>query len=113
MKRLSAIVLSLILFWVQVVVLAAPAEAGTPKRSGCCSCQTAKCCVAKSRSSESVPQPCAPVLSFQLNHYLFNSAASPARLLPSGEAGFFSAVSASPLFAAHVPLFMRDCALLI
>lgn len=113
MKRLSAILLSLLLMWMQVVVMARPATADAPIKCTCCSCKTARCCVGESDSSASQPQPVAPVQSAQLNFNLLPSAASPAWFLPSGEADVFSAASALPLSAARIPLFTRDCAILI
>lgn len=113
MKRLTALFLSLLLLWVQAVVLAQPAVADTPAQCTCCSCKTGRCCVGESAPGGSVPQPAAPTQSVPLHQNLFTFAASPMWLLPAGEAQVFSAASASPLAAARVPLFTRDCALLI
>jgi hypothetical protein len=113
MKRLTAILLSLLLLWVQFIVMAPPAQSGAPARCRCCSCGTGECCVGKSAPSDSAPLPVAPVQTAQLGQNLFTFTASPAWLLPAGEAEVFSAVSASPLSAARVPLFQRNCALLI
>ena len=113
MKRLAAMFLSLLLLWVQAVVLAQPALADAPAKCTCCSCKTAKCCVGESSSSDSTPQPAAPSASVSLGQTLFTFSASLAWSLPAGEAEVFAAVSALPLSAARVSLFMRDCALLI
>ena len=112
MKRLSAMILSLLLLWMQVFVLAQPLGAAVPAPCRCCDCQQTDCCVSESSST---PQPLAsaPVQSVQLNFNLFSPLASLAWLLPPGEADIFSAASASPLLAARVSLFTRDCALLI
>ena len=113
MKRLTAILLSLLLLWVQAMVLAQPALPDAPVKCACCSCKTGKCCVGESTPGDTAPQPVAPAPSATLDQILFTVAVSPAWLLPSGETQAFSAVSASPLFAVRVPLFTRDCALLI
>jgi hypothetical protein len=112
MKRLSAIVLSLLLFWVQVFVAVPPVNAESPAKSNCCSCQR-NCCVTQSNPVDSATPPAVPTPSIQLNLGLFAFAASPAWLLPPGEADVFSAACSSPLSAARIPLFTRDCALLI
>ncbi len=113
MQRLTAIFLSLLLFWVQAVVLAQPALAEAPAKCTCCSCKTAKCCVGESSPIDSTPQPVAPSPSVSLNQTLFAFPASLAWSLPAGEAEVFSAASVLPPSAARVPLFTRDCALLI
>ena len=113
MKRLSAILLSLLLMWMQVVVMAQPAKADATAKCRRCSCKTGHCCVGQSNSSESLPQPAAPAPSAQLNLNLFSIAASPAWLLPLGAAAVFSSPTSSPLSTVGVPLFQRDCALLI
>ena len=113
MKRLFAILLSLLLLWVQAIVVAQPSVAAAPTKCRCCSCGTGECCVGKSAPMDSAPQPAAPVQSFSLSQNLFAFLASPAWLLPSGEAEVPPPASAVPLSAARVPLFTRDCALLI
>lgn len=112
MKRLSAMILSLLLLWAQVFVLAQPVGAATPTACRCCDCQQTDCCVSETSSA---PQPLAgsPVQSVQPNLNQFTITASPAWLLPSGESDVFFTASASPLAAARVPIFTRHCALLI
>jgi hypothetical protein len=110
MKRLTAIALSLLLVCAQVFVMAQPV--GGAKRAGsCCDCK-APCCVV---DNSSVPQPQTPATTpatlISLNPFALT--ASIAWLLPRGEAKVFSTDSSSLLFAARVPLFERDCALLI
>jgi len=112
MKRLSAIVLSLPLFWVQVFVMAEPVQAGTPAKCSCCTCNKADCCVTQS-STGSAPLPAATVQTGSQNLNLFSLTASIAWILPRGEADFSSADDSALLLAARVPLFRRDCALLI
>ncbi|MSU57653.1 MAG: hypothetical protein EXS35_05645 [Pedosphaera sp.] len=110
MKRLSAIVLSLLLFWAQVVVMAQP-SGGAKRAGGCCECK-APCCVAKT-SSAPQPQPAAASPSVQFHLNLFALTASTAWLLPRAEAEVFASAASSSVTAARVPLFQRDCARLI
>ena len=112
MKRLSAIVLSLLLFWVQVFVMAEPVQAGTPAKCSCCTCKKTDCCVTQS-STDSAPLPAATVQAGSQNLNSLSLTTSVAWILPRGEADFSSADDSALLLAARVPLFRRDCALLI
>jgi hypothetical protein len=112
MKRLSAIVLSLLLFWVQVFAMAQPVKADAPAKCTCCSCHQSNCCVTKSAPAQA-PLPVAPTSTVSQNLNLFSITASLAWMLPRGEADFSSADNSSSLVVARVPLFRRDCALLI
>src|SRR5262245_43014068 len=112
MKRLSAIVLSLLLFWVQVVVMAPSATAKAAKGCCGCACPKADCCVTRS-APDSLPLPPATVQTGAPNLNSFFLTASVAWMLPCAEADLSSAHLPSPFFAARVPLFQRDCALLI
>lgn len=110
MKRLFAFTLSLLLLWVQVFVLVQPAGADAPAACRCCECEQTDCCVAE---APSLPHPLAamPVSSLSfITHWL----ALPASFvwnLPR-EAAPVSSDFVS-LNAARIPLFTRDCALLI
>ena len=112
MKRLSAIVLSLLLFWVQVFVLAQPPRAEAQGQCCGCACKKTNCCVTQS-ATDPAPLPAATVQTGSQNLNSFSLTASIAWTLPRGEADFFSAYNSPSLSAARVPLFRRDCALLI
>ncbi len=112
MKKLPAIVLGLLLFWVQVFVMAQPVKADAPAKCTCCACNQTNCCVTKSAPAQA-PLPVAPAQTVSQNLNLFSITASIAWMLPRGEAGFSPADNSSSLVAARVPLFHRDCALLI
>ena len=112
MKSVSAIMLSLLLMWMQVAVMAQPAKADAPAKCSRCACKR-NCCVTQSNPPESAPQPAAPAQSVQVHLQLFVLSASPAWLLPRGDAEAFSSPASSPRSAVGVPLFQRDCALLI
>ena len=112
MKRLSAIVLSLLLFWVQVFVMAQPPRAEAPAQCCGCACAKPKCCVTQS-ASDPAPLPAANVQTGSQNLNLLSLTVSIAWMLPRGESDFSSADISPSLRAALVPLFRRDCALLI
>ena len=112
MKRLSAILLSLLLFWVQVFVMAPPVKADAPAKCTCCDCEQTNCCVTQS-STDPTPLPAAAAPTGSQNLNSFSITASISWTLPRGEADFSSADKLAPRCAARVPLFRRDCALLI
>ena len=112
MKRLSAIVLSLLLFWVQVFVMTQPVKADAPAKCACCACKKTTCCAAPSPTLP-VPPLAATAQTGSQTLTSISLAASIAWMLPRGEADFSSADKSSPHAAARVPLFRRDCALLI
>ena len=111
MKRLSAIVLSLLLFWVQVFVMAQPVKADAPARCCGCACKKSNCCVTQS-STDPAPPLAATVQTGSQNLHSFSITVSVAWTLPRGEADF-SADNSPSLRAARFPLYRRDCALLI
>ena len=112
MKRLSAIVLSLLLLWVQASLVAQPVCAQAPAQCNCCRCDKGDCCVAKS-PVDAAPLPAATVPAASQDLGLFSPTAPLVWLLPRGEAEDFLSAASSPLSAARVPLFTRHCALLI
>jgi hypothetical protein len=112
MKRLSAIVLSLLLLWVQVFVMAEPVQADAPAKCTCCGCKKTNCCVTKS-STDPAPLPATTAQTGSQNLHSFSLPASIAWTLPRGEADFSSADNFPLRLAARIPLFRRDCALLI
>ena len=112
MKRLSAIVLSLLLFWVQVFLMAQPVQVDQPAKCTCCACNQSNCCVTQS-STDPAPLPEATVQAGSQNLASFSPPASIVWRLPHGAAGSSSADNSPSLLAARVPLFRRDCALLI
>jgi hypothetical protein len=112
MQRLSAIALSLLLFWGQVSIMASPTQADTWADRSCCSCKRASCCVARPAPG-SAPLPLATAPTISQSHTWFSLTTSPAWILPRGEVEVFSFDSSARLTAAPVPLFQRDCARLI
>ena len=111
MKRLSAIILSLLILWVQLFVMARPVRANAPAKCACCACKKTDCCVSQSSGT---PAPLvATVQTTPQNLNSFSLTASLAWMLPRAGAEFSAADNTSPLDAARVPLFHRYCALLI
>jgi hypothetical protein len=112
-KRLSAILLSLLLVWMQAVVGAqTPVSGVTPATCTCCDCGRTDCCVTSS-SPDSAPAPAAPVRAGVQIELSILAPTSVAWTLPATEPHILSLSASSPLTAMGVPLFTRDCALLI
>ena len=112
MKRAVAIVLSLILVWIQAVAAVQPTAAAPPAKCGCCACKKMDCCVGRS-TSESQPLPVAPVPAAAQNHFSAVLSTLVAWTLPAPTPAQVSSFDSAPTSALAVPLFQRDCALLI
>jgi hypothetical protein len=112
-KRLTAILFSLLLIWMQTVVGAQPPVRGAESTECACSnCGKACCCVTPS-SPDSAPAPATPVRAGVQNELSILAPISVAWALPAIEQQISSlSVSSSPT-ATGVPLFTRHCALLI
>ena len=110
MKRPVAIVLSLILIWIQAVAAVQTTSAPSVEKCGCCTPQKTCCCVEQSKS-EAIPLAAAPASS---NASIDFTALVPKLLvwtLPA-TARAISSTESSALSLA-VSLFQRHCALLI
>ena len=112
MKRPAAIVLSLILIWIQAVAAVRTTSAAPPAMCGCCACKKMECCVAQSTPG-SQPLPAAPApVPAQQQHYSAVLSVLAAWVLPAAPSQISSSDNA-PLLALSVPIFTRHCALLI
>lgn len=111
MKRLSATTLILLLTWVQVMVAISQPVAASSGFSHCCDCNS-PCCIEQS-STDSAPQPLAAVPSVTQVFQPFSIATLIAWTLPRGEVATFSPAVSSPLVTEGMPLFQRNCTLLI
>jgi hypothetical protein len=113
MKRLFAILFSLLLVWMQAVA-ATQAPISGVKRAvcTCCDCGRTDCCVTPT-SVPAAPTPAAPIRTGVQNELGLFAPASVAWTLPAVEVQVFSPAAFSPLTTADVPLFTRHCALLI
>jgi hypothetical protein len=109
-RTILAPLLALALLLTQTAFLA---EAVTPAQPANCGCHKAVCCCQTPANPQSTPRPAAPARTLSQNDWQIvaavvqnhSSSAAPSRpscldLLPS-------------LVAAPVPLYQRDCALLI
>ncbi len=112
MKRLSAIVLSLLILWVQLFVMARPVRADAPAKCACCARKKTDCCVSQS-SDTPAPLPVATVQTTPQNLNSFSLTSLVAWTLPRAGVEFSAADNTSPLDAARVPIFTRHCVLLI
>jgi len=112
-KRLFAILFSLLLVWVQAVA-AAPVPATGAERASCACCKCDKvCCCVTPTSPDTAPATATPVRAGVQNELSILASPSVAWTLPATEPQILSPPASSPLTATGVPLFTRHCALLI
>jgi hypothetical protein len=111
-KRFSAILLSLLLAWSQLLAAPAPPTCAQPAHA-CCHCGGKMSCCAAQPSPCSQSAPAVPAPSGIQNHFLFLAPALMVWALPENEAGSISSAFVSPLTASGAPLYARDCARLI
>lgn len=117
MKRAVAIILSLTMIWLQMLasaqtLCAAPAESPVPaKKCGCCAAQKT-CCVTAS-DSPATPLPAAPVPAGHSVDFHVLLAKVLVWTLPAAAPTAISASDSSIASIPAVPLFQRNCALLI
>jgi hypothetical protein len=114
MKTTLAIFCILAFAWSQVVQAHAPAAGvGRGAKTCCCSdCGAACCCVAP-ESPESPPVPAVPVSSSSQDLLSLAAPAASAWILPTAGARELSFSPVPARAAAGVPLYARNCALLL
>jgi hypothetical protein len=113
-KRLRAILFCLLLVWMQAMVAAPGVLSGTERVAcACCDCGKADCCVTKSPPTPAAPAPLAPVRADSQNQLSLHYTTATAWTLPDAGSRVVAPSASSPLTAARVPLFARDCARLI
>lgn len=115
MKRAAAFILSLTVIWLQLLASAQTLFAAPPPSVDPCPCCVAKnvCCCVEESESQSVPLPAAPASARSSLDFAAVLPSSVAWLLPvPATAKVTTARISSDLFSA-IPLFRRDCALLI
>jgi hypothetical protein len=111
MKRVAAIVLSLMFVWLQAVSSAQTTFLPAPAGCRCCDCK-ANCCVSAATPATQPPATIPAAGSFPSDFSLF----APALVtwtLPVTVPSPFSSSDSAPLPALAVPLFTRHCAMLI
>jgi len=109
-KRLSAILFSLLLVWPPL--LAAPAASVQPAHARCHCGGKMSCCAAQPPSS-SQPAPAVPSNSSVQNQLSLLAPAMLVWILPETPAGSISSVCVSPFPATGVPLYARHCIRLV
>lgn len=114
-KRLTAILFSVLVVWMQF----APAPVSAlptcvkPAMGNCADCcDRMACCLAKP-TSNSQPTPAIPAQSNLQNQISLLAPSVVVWNLPQSPASLISSVSASPLMAMAVPLYERNCTLLL
>ena len=113
MKRLSAILFSLLLVWTQAVLAAHPtADNGSRAACKCCDCGSKSCC-AKPPAPESSPSPAAPIRATSQNELSPLALTFVAWTVPAIEPQISDPAVSFSRFVTGVPLFTRHCALLV
>jgi hypothetical protein len=109
-KRLFAILCSLLFVWTQAVAArqTLPASAGRAARA-CCCCNQTDCCVTPSSPDSQPGTATAVPASFQ-NQLAILASAALAWTLPGVAAQTFSPAISALLTATGVPLYTRHCA---
>ena len=115
MKRAAAIILSLTVIWLQMLASAQTLFAPPTPPAEACPCCVAKkvcCCVAES-DAQSAPLPVAPAAARATVDFTAVLPHRVAWLLPLAPLADVSGSEISSASSSAVPLFQRDCALLI
>jgi hypothetical protein len=111
-KRFFAILSSLLLVWAQFAPAGAvPMVCGKPVVSAD-ACSQMACCMAKP-VSDPQPAPAVPAQTASQNQISLLAPAMVVWLLPNRPANPFASASVSPLAATGIPLYTRNCTLLI
>jgi hypothetical protein len=111
-KKISAILFSVLLVGAQFTpALAVPMACGKPVVSAD-ACSQMACCMAKPMSDPQ-PAPAVPAQTASQNQISLLAPAMVVWLLPNHPANPFASASVSPLAATGIPLYTRNCTLLI
>jgi hypothetical protein len=111
-KRFFAILFSVLLVGAQFTpALAMPMACGKPFVSAD-ACSQMACCMAKP-VSDPQPTPAVPAQTASQNQISLLAPAKVIWLLPNHPANPFSSASVSPFAATGIPLYTRNCTLLI
>lgn len=112
MKRVAAIVLSLIFVWLQTLPSAPAISLPAPQVCACCDCQQMNCCVSET-TPETPPPAALPAPSGIQPDWSVFTPTLVAWILPAANRSDISSSDAAPQPAPAVPLFTRHCARLI
>jgi hypothetical protein len=115
MKRAAAFILSLAVIWLQVMASAQTLFATPPPPAEACPCCVAKkaCCCVEESDAQSAPIPVTPATARPNVDFTAVIPRRVAWLLPTSESASPAAAEISSTLFSAVPLFRRDCALLI
>jgi hypothetical protein len=118
MKRAVAIILSLTVIWLQVVAaaqtLSLPPFVSVPSECDCCvGAETFRCCCVTPAAPDTAPQPILPLSARAAIDFTAVLPQRIAWLLPPSPLGTVASSEFSSASLSAVPLFRRDCALLI
>lgn len=115
MKRAAAFILSLTVIWLQLMASAQTLFAAPPPPTEACPCCVAKkvCCCVEESDAQSVPLPVAPASARANIDFTAVLPQWVAWLLPVPAPAKATAARISPDLSSAIPLFRRDCALLI
>jgi hypothetical protein len=114
-KRLTAILFSVALVWMQVAfapVLASPVCV-KPVMGNCADYCAGMACCETNPASNSRPAPAVPTQAGVQNQILLFAPAVVVWTLPENAAGLISSTALSPLLAMAAPLYARNCSLLL
>jgi len=113
MKRAAAIILSLTVIWLQV--MASAQTLSTPTSEPSCPCCVAKknCCCVEDSSPTATPLPAAPAAVSAQFDFTAVLAKVIAWTLPAAAPAIVSSPDKTSALLSGVPLFQRNCALLI
>jgi len=115
-KPLLAILLSVVLVWVQSVLGACPQVASSAADGSGCSCRHCgkTCCCINKKAPRSEPAPAVPAPGVAQSGQLLSLApASVAFVLPPAASSAFAHLYSSPSRPAAPPLYQQNCTLLI
>lgn len=112
MKRVAAIILSLMLLWLQATAAAPMTFLPAKAVCACCDCKQMNCCVTPAPPATQ-PLPATVMPTVTQNPLSVFAATLEMWTLPASELAHVSAFASAPLLAPGLPLFTRHCARLI
>jgi len=112
MKRVVAIFLSLMLMMLQVMATAPTTSSAATPQCGCC-VSTQQCCCVTPATPAPTTAPLWPAPVSAPSHLVAVAIKVTAWILPDSLSAVVSSFDSSSALWSAVPLFQRDCALLI
>jgi hypothetical protein len=112
-KKLSAILFSVLLVWMQIAPASESVVCVKPAMGNCADCCDRMACCAAKPSTNSQPTPVVPTQSNAQNQISLLASSVVVWNLPQTSASVVSSASASPLLVSAAPLYARNCSLLL